>query len=79
MTDPISLPTIELLMWIASPPRSYAETIEAWRSTCPRLSVWEDALADGLVAVENGRSPRVLHVTLTARGEAALGGAASSG
>ena len=70
---------LEFLRWLAAHPRSYREVMDAWRSTCPRLSVWEDALADGLVAVENGRSPRVLHVTLTARGEAALGGAASSG
>lgn len=44
-------PTLELLAWVASRERSYAETMEAWRSHCPRLMVWEDALADRLVAV----------------------------
>ncbi|MGH3038697.1 MAG: hypothetical protein ACRDLZ_04715 [Gaiellaceae bacterium] len=35
--------------------RSYPETIEVWQSSCPRLTVWEDALSDGLVRVERGR------------------------
>jgi predicted transcriptional regulator len=48
-------PTLELLAWVSSRPRTYAETMEAWRSHCPRLLVWEDALLDGLVRVENGR------------------------
>ena len=41
--------TLQLLEWIAARPRSYAETIEAWRTTCPRLSIWEDACIDGLI------------------------------
>jgi hypothetical protein len=59
-------PTLELLTWISERPRSYAETMEAWTSHCPRLTVWEDAIADGLVAV--GRDG----VLLTAHGRAAL-------
>lgn len=62
----LSAPTVQLLEWLAERPRSYAETIEAWRSSCPRLTVWEDALSDGLVRVE-GRS-----VALTAVGRGAL-------
>ena len=31
------------------------ETIEAWKSSCPRQTVWEDALADGLVHIERGQ------------------------
>jgi hypothetical protein len=58
----VSEPTIELLRWISARPRTYAETIEAWRSNCPRLAVWDDACSDGLVAA-NGRGVR-----LTARG-----------
>jgi hypothetical protein len=45
-------PTLELLRWLAERPRTYAETMEAWTSHCPRLTVWEDALAAGLVRVE---------------------------
>lgn len=51
----ISAPTLQLLEWIDEGERSYAETMEAWRSHCPRLAVWEDALADGLVRVRDGR------------------------
>lgn len=53
MNEPPSNPnralTIQLLQWIADRPRSYAETLDAWRTSCPRLSIWEDALAAGLI------------------------------
>jgi hypothetical protein len=62
----VDAPTVELLSWIAERPRSYTETMEAWHSHCPRLLVWEDALADGLVAVARR------HVELTAAGRRAL-------
>src|SRR5207248_8806967 len=39
--------TRDLLDWIASTPRTYRETMEAWRTSCPRLSIWEDAVGDG--------------------------------
>ena len=47
----VTAPTVQLLAWIAEQSRSYAETIEAWKTSCPRLAVWEDALADDLVRV----------------------------
>jgi hypothetical protein len=55
-----------LLSWLAGRPRSYAETIEAWRSNCPRLAVWDDALSAGLVRVQGKR------VELTEQGRSAL-------
>jgi hypothetical protein len=45
----VTAPTVQLLAWITEQSRSYAETIEAWQTSCPRLAVWEDALADHLV------------------------------
>jgi hypothetical protein len=39
----------DLVEWIAREPRSYAEVIDAWRTSCPRLTVWEDAVDRGLV------------------------------
>jgi hypothetical protein len=42
--DPLIL---DLLEWIAREPRSYADVIEAWRTSCPRLTVWEDAVDRG--------------------------------
>jgi hypothetical protein len=61
----VTAPTVQLLVWIAEQSRSYAETIEVWKTSCPRLAVWEDALADDLVRVDQGR------VLLTAAGHRA--------
>ena len=57
-----SLPLLQFLAWVAARRRSHAETMEAWRTSCPRLSVWEDALAEDLVRVERADA--------TLRGEA---------
>lgn len=69
MSEPASLIMLQFLAWVADRPRTYPETMDAWRSTCPRLSVWEDALIDGLVRVDNGGSRAV---GLTPRGRALL-------
>jgi hypothetical protein len=50
----ITAPTLQLLAWIAERRATYPEMMDAWKSSCPRLTVWEDALADGLVRVERG-------------------------
>jgi hypothetical protein len=50
----VTAPTVQMLEWIAERPRSHAETIEVWKTSCPRLAVWEDALADGLVRIDRG-------------------------
>ena len=62
----------EFLTWVATRPRSYEEAMDAWRSTCPRHSVWEDALIDGLIAVESSRSHDLSQVSLTVKGRAVL-------
>jgi hypothetical protein len=31
-------------------PRPYAEVLDAWRTSCPRLTVWEDANESGFIA-----------------------------
>ena len=41
---------LDLLEWIGPNPRPYAEVLEAWRTSCPRLSVWEDANDRGFIA-----------------------------
>jgi hypothetical protein len=62
--------TLELLSWVSRASRSYPEAIEVWRTHCPRHSVWEDALSDGLIqVVRNGRES---HVALTPVGRDAL-------
>ena len=73
MAEAVNSSTLELLAWIRSRPRTYAEAMQAWRSTCPPHSVWEDALADGLIEViETGATLDDCRVTLTASGEALL-------
>lgn len=60
-------PTLDLLAWVAERSRTYEETIEVWKTSCPRLSTWDDAVGDGLVRIV--RSPgRDALVTLTPAG-----------
>jgi len=71
--------TLLFLAWIAERPRTYPEAMDAWRTSCPRLSIWEDAIIDGLVAVERGGPDQgTSTVALTPRGQAALGRDAAS-
>ena len=49
MSEPTSALTRLLLEWIADHPRTYAEVLEVWRTTCPRISIWEDACINGLI------------------------------
>ena len=62
MSDSPSLIMIQFLSWVADRPRSYAETMEAWRTSCPRLSVWEDAVLADLVRLE-GEAGRAVKLT----------------
>jgi len=70
MPDTITAPTRQFLEWIAAHPRAYAEVLDTWRSSCPRLTVWEDACIDGQVRLEGGPAG---FVVLTSLGRAALG------
>lgn len=58
--------TLELLSWISTRPRDYAESIEAWKSNCPHHAVWDDAVTAGLIRVSKDE------VTLTPAGRALL-------
>jgi hypothetical protein len=50
MSDTVESLVLDLLEWIGPGPRPYAEVIEAWRTSCPRLPVWEDANERGFIA-----------------------------
>ncbi len=65
---------LQFLMWVAQKPRTYTDTMDAWRTSCPRLSVWEDALADGLMEINGQRAAQhgAAEVRLTRRGQALL-------
>lgn len=76
---PAALLTRQFLAWVAAAPRSYAVAMDAWRSSCPRLSIWEDALADGLLRIEPGTGGMAgQRLVLTEAGRAALSGSAAT-
>jgi hypothetical protein len=60
--------TVQFLEWLDAAPRTHADVVQIWQTACPRLSIWEDALADRLVAYESGT------VVLTSAGRALLSG-----
>jgi hypothetical protein len=45
---------LDLLDWLATRERTYEEVMDAWRTSCPKLPVWEDANDRGLVVGEEG-------------------------
>jgi hypothetical protein len=63
--------TQQFLAWVAEDERTYADA-EAWRRSCPHLSIWEDAISDGLVRFENGSGMQQSRLVLTPRGRALL-------
>ena len=80
-TSPSHALTLQMLAWLAGGQRTYGEVMDAWRTSCPRLSIWEDALADSLIVVvrtsnEPGKGRSV--VELTSEGHALLNGVGPS-
>jgi len=53
----------DLLAWLAAGERPYDEVMEAWRTSCPKLPVWEDANDLGLVTVERAGGRTVVRIT----------------
>ncbi len=68
MTDTLTPLILDFLEWTAARPRSYAEAMDIWRTSCPRLTVWEDAIDQGLAVPRRG-SDRELRVELTPAGQ----------
>jgi len=62
---------LDLLEWIGPQGRPYAETIDAWRTSCPRLTVWEDTTELGLIKRQR-LGGEVSLVVLTSAGADAL-------
>ena len=71
MSEPVEDLTVDFLSWLAGGPKPYAEVMEAWRTSCPRLTVWEDALEARLVLRQSG-GPDGASVALTDEGRAWL-------
>ncbi len=61
----------DFVAWLAAEPREYGEALEVWRTSCPRLTVWEDARERGLVATRRGAG-RALLLEATDAGRAFL-------
>jgi len=62
MNDPIEALILDLLESLAPRPRAYTEIMDAWRTSCPRLPVWEEANDRGFIHREGAM------VALTATG-----------
>lgn len=67
MSEPTDALVLDLLEWIGPRPRAYADVLDAWRTSCPRLTVWEDANERGFVASER-RDGAGIVVVVTERG-----------
>jgi hypothetical protein len=57
MSDTVENLILDLIQWVGREERTYHETMDAWRTSCPRLPVWEEATERSLVetASLNGR------------------------
>ena len=70
MSEAVEALILDLLAFVAAGDRSYAETMDAWRTSCPRLPVWEEANERGLVTrIVRAGAPVV---AITAKGRALL-------
>lgn len=49
MASAVDALVLDLVEWVAKEPRLYADVIDAWRTSCPRLMVWEEATDRGFV------------------------------
>ncbi|MGI9434636.1 MAG: hypothetical protein ACR2Q4_07395 [Geminicoccaceae bacterium] len=58
---------LDLVEWIGNAPKPYEEVMDAWRTSCPRLQIWEDAVDHGLLARYDGK-PTGQMVKVTEKG-----------
>ena len=63
MTDTVEALILDLLDWLTIRDRTYEEVMDAWRTSCPRLPVWEDANDRGLISREKVNGRTVIGVT----------------
>ena len=68
VTNIVEALILDLLEWIGPHPRPYSEVMEAWRTSCPRLPVWEEANERGFIDHRH-ESGREAQVSLSARGQ----------
>lgn len=62
---------LDLVEWVAKQPRPYEEVMDAWRTSCPRLTIWEDSVDRGLVERQFKASGRI-YIVATESGRTLL-------
>jgi hypothetical protein len=67
MSDTTDALLYDMLGWLAREARPYTEVMDAWRTSCPRLTVWEDAVERGLVEHAVRDRVRMVRITKTGR------------
>jgi hypothetical protein len=61
--DPLEPLILDLLEWLTIRERTYTEVMDAWRTSCPKLPVWEDANDRNLIARENKNGREIIRLT----------------
>ena len=63
MSDTVESLILDLLEWVERKERTYGDTMDAWRTSCPKLPVWEDANDRGLVVREEANGRCIVRIT----------------
>jgi hypothetical protein len=63
MSNTVDSLILDLLEWIGPNARPYTEVIEVWRTSCPRLPVWEDATERGFIVSHSEPGRETVSVT----------------
>jgi D-3-phosphoglycerate dehydrogenase len=67
MIEAVEALILDLLEWLAGHERTYAEVMDAWRTSCPKLPVWEDANDRGLITMEHVSGRSIVRITSSGR------------
>ncbi len=67
MSDAVDALILDLLEYVASGEKDYVEVMDAWRTSCPRLPVWEEANDRGLVTRAKSGSRAIVAITASGR------------
>ena len=63
MSETIEPLILDLLEWVSPKPRTYREVLSVWRTSCPRLPVWEEANDRGYLEVSRSGEDRIVSVS----------------
>jgi hypothetical protein len=63
MTDTVENLILDLIEWLGAGERTYQSTMDVWRTSCPRLQVWEEAVERGLVELASANGRSIVRVT----------------